>query len=145
MAAPLRLLAVLVLALLVASCSGDPADPEQQVRDTIAAAELAGEERDMGAIADLVHEDYQDRDGRDRKTLLQHVRLYLVARQSFELLIDIEDVKFPANDFAEVTVGIAGLGNRSAGPPLSIDAERFQVDLVMNDDGEWQLIGARRL
>lgn len=134
---------VLMLGLL--SCSGDPDDPEQQVRDTIAAAEQAGEDRDMSEIAALVHPDYQDRGGRNRAMLLDQVRLYLLVRQSLEMLVRIEDVNLTANDYAEVTVDITGLGIRSSGPVLSADADRFQVDLVLNDSGDWQLISARRL
>ena len=138
----------LALALLVflAGCS-DPGSPEQQVRDTILQAELAAEARDMGAIRDLVHDEYQDRSGRDRRMLLNQVRLYLMARQSLELLVKVNDIKFTANDFAEVDVTAAGLGLRTGmeGLGLTADGDHYQIDLARDDDGNWLLIGARGL
>ncbi|MCH6572776.1 MAG: hypothetical protein O7C03_05895 [Gammaproteobacteria bacterium] len=138
----------LALALLVflAGCS-DPGSPEQQVRDTILQAELAAEARDMGAIRDLVHDEYQDRSGRDRRMLLNQVRLYLMARQSLELLVKVNDIKFTANDFAEVDVTAAGLGLRAGmeGLGLTADGDHYQIDLARDDDGNWLLIGARPL
>ena len=88
----------LALFVLVAGCA-DPGSPEEQVRDTILQAELAAEARDMGAIRDLVHDEYQDRSGRDRRLLINQVRLYLLALQSLELLLKINDIKFTATDF----------------------------------------------
>lgn len=136
----------LVLFVLVAGCA-DPGSPEEQVRDTILQAELAAEARDMGAIRKLVHEEYQDRSGRDRRMLINQVRLYLMARQSLELLVKINDIKFTANDFAEVDVTAAGLGLRAGmgGLGLTADGDHYQIDLARDDDGNWLLIGARGL
>lgn len=136
----------LVLFVLVAGCA-DPGSPEEQVRDTILQAELAAEARDMGAIRELVHEEYQDRSGRDRRMLINQVRLYLMARQSLELLVKINDIKFTANDFAEVDVTAAGLGLRAGmgGLGLTADGDHYQIDLARDDDGNWLLIGARGL
>lgn len=136
----------LAILVFLVGCS-DPGSPEQQVRDTIMQAELAAEARDMGAIRDLVHDEYQDRSGRDHRTLLNQVRLYLMARQSLELLVKINDIKFTANDFAEVDVKAAGLGMRAGmeGLGLTADSDHYQIDLARDDDGNWLLIGARRL
>ncbi len=139
-----RLASALLVCLV--GCA-DPGSPEQQVRDTILQAELAAEARDMGAIRDLVHDEYQDRSGRDRRMLLNQVRLYLMARQSLELLVKVNDIKFTANDFAEVDVTAAGLGLRAGmeGLGLTADGDHYQINLVRDDGGNWLLIGARRL
>ena len=136
----------LVLFVLVAGCA-DPGSPEEQVRDTILQAELAAEARDMGAIRDLVHDEYQDRSGRDRRMLINQVRLYLMARQSLELLVKINDIKFTANDYVEVDVTAAGLGLRAGmeGFGLTADSDHYRIDLARDDDGNWLLIGARGL
>lgn len=140
----MKRLALLILVLLTA-CS-DPGTPEQQVRNTIARAEQAAEERDLGTIRDLVHAEYEDRSGRDRRMLINQVRLYLMARQSLELLVKINDIKFVANDFAEVDVTAAGLGLRAgmAGTGLAADKDHYRIDLARDEDGNWLLIGARR-
>lgn len=136
----------LVLFVLVAGCA-DPGSPEEQVRDTILQAELAAEARDMGAIRKLVHDEYLDKSGRDRRMLINQVRLYLMARQSLEMLVKINDIKFTANDYAEVDVTAAGLGLRAGmgGLGLSADGDHYQIDLARDDDGNWLLIGARSL
>ncbi len=137
----------MALIIVMAGCGGDPGSPEQQVRDVIGQAERAAEARDMSDIADLVHPEYQDRNGLDRSMLLNQVRLYLIARQSLELLVSIDEVRFTANDFAEVSVGVAGLGFRTGmgGIGLTADRDRFQIDLARDDNGNCLLIGARRL
>jgi len=139
-----RLWPIIVFSL--AACS-NPDSPEQQVRDTITRAELAAESRDMGDIRDLVHAEYQDKSGRDRRMLINQVRLYLMARQSLELLVKINSIKFTASDFAEVDVTAAGLGLRAGmeGTGLAADGDHYQVDLAMDEDGNWLLIGARQL
>ena len=136
----------LALFVFVVGCA-DPGSPEEQVRDTILQAELAAEARDMGAIRELVHDEYQDRSGRDRRMLINQVRLYLMARQSLELLVKINDIKFTANDYAEIDVTAAGLGLRAGmgGLGLTADGDHYQIDLARDDDGNWLLIGARRL
>ena len=136
----------LAVFVFLAGCA-DPGSPEEQVRDTILQAELAAEARDMGAIRELVHEEYQDRSGRDRRMLINQVRLYLMARQSLELLVKINDIKFTANDYAEVDVTAAGLGLRAGmgGLGLTADGDHYQIDLARDDDGNWLLIGARSL
>lgn len=141
----MKRLALAVLVFLT-GCA-DPGSPEEQVRDTILQAELAAEARDMGAIRELVHDEYQDRSGRDRRMLINQVRLYLMARQSLELLVKINEIKFTANDFAEVDVTAAGLGLRAGmgGLGLTADGDHYQIDLAKDDDGNWLLIGARGL
>ena len=137
---------LLAVFVFVAAC-GDPGSPEQQVRETILQAELAAEVRDMGTIRDLVHDEYQDRSGRDRRLLLNQVRLYLMARQSLELLVKINDIKFAASDYAEVDVTATGLGLRAGmeGLGLTADRDHYQIDLARDDNGNWLLIGVRKL
>lgn len=112
--------------------------PEQQVRAVITQAEEAAEARDVSAAMDLVADEYSDANGFDREQLRRFVHGYFIMNPSINLLVRVEDVRFPADELAQarVTVGMLGQG-------LETQLETFDVELVKQGD-DWRLRRADR-
>jgi hypothetical protein len=130
----------MIAVAVLAGCAREDS-PEQRVRAVIAAAEEAGEARDVSAAMRLVARDYADARGFDRDGLARFVRGYFVLNQSIRLLVRVDDVQFPADELAQARVTVGMLGTR--GPEaedwtLAADIYEFDIELVKDDD-EWLL------
>jgi hypothetical protein len=132
------LVASLACALALAACASE-GSPEEEVRAVITRAEEAAEARDVAAAMELVAGEYADANGLDRDSLRRFVHGYFVLHPSINLLVRVEDVRFPADELAQarVTVGMLGQG-------LETQLESFDVELVRQDD-EWRLRRADRV
>jgi hypothetical protein len=133
-------LALVASLAFIASCA-PRTSPEEQVRAAIAAAEQAAEARDVGATLALVADDYGDDNGFDKARLRDFVRGYFVLHPSLELIVRIESVEFPAEDLAQVQLGIASVarrGNGASGAGLNLDSEDLRVEFVQVN-GEWRV------
>jgi hypothetical protein len=129
------------LAFLTAGC-GESGTPESRVRDVIARAETAAEERDLSQLMDLVADSYSDRRGRDKDAVSDAMRGFFLLNQSVHLLVRVEDVQFPANDVAEARVSVGMLGRQSQEDwDFAADVHEFDVRL-REVAGEWQLQSA---
>ena len=131
-------LLVLVPAFALAACVSE-GSPEQQVRAVISQAEEAAEARDASAAMELVADEYSDENGFDREQLRRFVHGYFLMNPSINLLVRVEDVRFPADELAQarVTVGMLGQG-------LETRLETFDVELV-KAGGDWRLRRADRV
>jgi hypothetical protein len=129
---------------LLAGCGREPS-PEQQVRDTIAAGEMAAEQRDAGALIDLISERYSDDQGRDTEMLAQYVRGYLLSHPSLHLVTRIESIEFPYRDFAKVRVTVGSLAREDAGATLDLAADVDQLEIELTREGDdWRVTRASR-
>ena len=130
--------------LLLAAC-GRESSPEQQVRETIAAGERAAEDRDAGALLDLISEHYSDEQGRDAALLAKYVRGYLLTHPSIHLVTRIESVEFPYRDLARVRVTIGSLAREDAGASLDLAADVDEVEIELTREGDdWRVTRANR-
>jgi hypothetical protein len=138
-----RFTVVASLSLLL-GCSGDPESPEAQVRATLAEAEAAAEDRDVGFFEELLAEDYSDHRGRNRQEIINSTKFYFVRHQSIHVLSRIDSIEFPIPELAkvELVAGLAGRGKESSALDLEADAYRFELELRQDDAGDWRLIGA---
>ncbi|HUQ53417.1 MAG TPA: hypothetical protein VM692_14415 [Gammaproteobacteria bacterium] len=134
--------AAAIAAAVVAGCG--TSDPEAEIHARLADAEAAAEARDVGFFGDLVGEGYRDSHGHDRAELLRVLRGLFLANQRVEIVSRIDEVELEGGDAARVVLHAGMLGQRSGEAALAgIDADlyRFELELV-NDGGEWQIIGA---
>ncbi|MGB5244962.1 MAG: hypothetical protein WBN34_00300 [Woeseia sp.] len=128
--------------LLLCACSAERTPPEEALRQWVAAAELAAEEKDRSALLDMISPDYVDARGNDRPAIDRLLRIWFLRQNTIALLTKIDSIEV-YNDTAarlQLTVGMAATNNNVLG--LSADAYRFELDMVLSDD-DWALIAAR--
>lgn len=134
---------LLVFALLgLTACSGKKSAPEEALRAWVDTAELAAEEKDRGALIELISPDYADARGNDRQAVDRVLRWWFLRQRGIALLTKIDNIEVYNDTAAKValTVGMAATGGNAFG--LNADAYRFELDMVLDDD-EWLLIAAR--
>lgn len=141
----MRNLIFTISVLLVAACgpSGGADDsPEAGIRDWVSRGEAAAEEKDRGALLEMISEDYADARGNDHKKIGDLLRVYFFRQQTVSLLTSIEEIAMSGETAAVVklTVGMAGTRESSIG--LNANAYNFEFELEKADD-DWLLIGAR--
>ncbi len=133
------------LALLLASSGcGERATSESQVRAVVAEGERAAEARDLAGLMALVSPEFQDGRGGDREELKRYLRGYLVMHQSVHLLIRIESVEFPYEDYARMRLTVGTLGRESAAAnafDLAADAHDVALELKLEGD-DWRVVRA---
>jgi hypothetical protein len=131
------------VAALIAACA--TSDPEKEIRELLAAAELAAEQRDAGFFADVLDAAYRDARGNDRDEALRAVRGYFIANQRVELVSRVDEIAIEGVDAARAVVHVGMLGRR-AGTALveGLDADLYRFDLeLVKGAGNWTIIGAR--
>jgi hypothetical protein len=130
------------LAVLATGCAAD--DPEAEIRALLAAAEAAAEARDVDFFGEVLAESYRDARGNDRAEMLRVVRGYFIANQRIEIVSRVDEIVIEGDSAARVVVHAGMLGRRTGAALIEgIDADlyRFEIELV-NDGGDWQVIGA---
>ena len=130
--------AAVALALLLAACAGDT--PEQRLRDTIAAMEVAVESKSPGDFIDHVSEDFSgDRGTFDRQSLRGFLAAQLMRKEAIGVTLGPLDVKV-MGDRAIVRVDALVTGG---GGVIPDSGEHLDIEsgwrLV---DGEWQCYSA---
>jgi hypothetical protein len=108
----------------------------------IESAETAAEARDLGALRELIADDYRDADGRDADEIRRYIHGYLIAHQSIHLITRFDTVEIEGTEFAraQVTVGMLGRESDSSWD-LAADIRRFDLRLA-REDGEWRVTRA---
>lgn len=128
------------LAVLLAGCGAPPAgDPETEIRKLVATAEVAAQDGDFDALADLVANDYADRAGRDRREVLLLTRGLLMRYARLELLVRIDEVQVLSPQLASVRLAVIAAGASAAG----LSADTFPLALSLRNEGAgWQVTQA---
>src|ERR1700741_25696 len=132
----MKFAAVLFSVTLLAGCGARSRD-EEQVRELIASAEKAAEDRDSSPVLALVAAESSDGNGFDKAHLGNFLRGYFRAHPQLELLVNVESVEFPAEGLAEAVVTVATV---ELGDPA---VEHLKVELRRRD-GEWRVVRAER-
>jgi hypothetical protein len=138
-----RLFLAALAALALAACS-DPETPEEQVRALIDAGEEAVEGRDVSAVLELVSPDFRDARARDRDALRRLLAGQFLTHPSIHLLVQTDEIRFPAPERAEVLLYVAMTGTRvdSAAALAGVDADLYRLDLELAlADDAWQVTG----
>jgi hypothetical protein len=108
------------------------------VRELVANAELAAEARDTSDLLALVADDYEDANGFDKTRLRDFLRGYFLVNPKIELLVNVENLEFPADGLARAELSITRVS-------LS-DPQRLHLKVELRrTDGEWRVQRADRL
>ena len=125
------------LAVISLGACGSRSSDDDKVRALFADAETAAEERDASDVLEFVASDYDDAQGFDRAQLQNFLRGYFLAHPKIELLVDVEELTFPADGLAQATISVTSV---SLNDP---DHVRLMVEFRRND-GAWQVKRADR-
>ena len=116
--------------------------PEEAIRQWVAQGQEAVEDKDRGALVDMVSPAYTDARGNTRDDLGNILRVYFLRQQKIALITRIEELTVYDDSAARVTlqVGMAGTKDNLLG--FTADAYRFELELERDDD-DWLLLSAR--
>ena len=139
-------LALLLLVLLLAGCSDEPATPEQEIRAVLAAGELEVEARDLLAIMERVDEGYQDEKQRDWRQLRAMLGGYFLRHPDVYVISQVDRIEILQPDRADVVLfaGLAGSAQEAAGPLSGLSGHllRFDLRLRREQADDWRLLSA---
>jgi len=137
-----RMAVILSSGGVLSGCGDPPDSPEAEIRAWVADGQRLAEEKQRGALVDMISPAYQDARGNERDDIENMFRVYFLRQNNIELLTSIDDIRVFGDTAAEVdlTVGMAGTNDGVLG--FSADAYRFELELVRDDD-EWLLLAGR--
>lgn len=137
-----------VVALLLAGCSGEPASPEQRIRERIGTLVRAVEEGSAGRAAESLHPQYRDERHAGRAAATRSLLAYLRRHRGIHLFTLVRDlVPAPDGGAAEAVVYVAmtGIPVDSVETLISLKADlyRFDIELLPVEEGDWLISRAR--
>jgi hypothetical protein len=134
------------IAVLLAAC-GEETAPKEQVRQWVAAAETAAEEKTRGDLLVLISPNYVDARGHSRDDIDKMLRIYFLRQQKIVLLTKIGDIRITGGNIAEVELTVAMAGTTDSALGIDADAYRFELELEAAGEAggykDWQLLSAR--
>ena len=129
---------LLTVLLYVAACSDAPDSPEAQIERFIETGVAAAERRSVDDLAELVHADYLDQQGRNRKQLGLLLRAWFFRHKNIHLFTRIDNIEILADNRANVNLHVAMAGtvisDVDALASLSARIYRFELQLVKQQD-----------
>ena len=128
---------LITLLAVLSACSGDPENPEAQIREMIAAGEEAVETRSIITALEFVADGYQDEHGRQKKDIQRLIAGYILCNKSIHLLTRVQQVALNEDKIqADVPV-------TSVDQLLLTRAVLYRFDLsVLLGEGDWQVSAA---
>lgn len=137
-----RALGIACVAVFAAACG--PADSTAEIRELLAGAGKAAEQRDTGYFRDLLGKSYRDARGNDRDEMLRFIRGYFLTHSHIEVVSRIDSVELEGRDAAHAVLHAGLLGHRAGESLLGgVQGDLYRVELeLVAQDGAWQVIGA---
>ena len=133
----MKFLSLLVAVISLSACGARGSD-EERVRALFADAEAAAEARDASDVLAFVADDYEDANGFDKTQLRTFLRGYFLANPKIELLVNVENLEFPAEGLAQAELIVTRVS-------LS-DPERLHLKVELRrTGGEWRVKRADRI
>ncbi|MCP4471611.1 MAG: hypothetical protein GY815_13175 [Gammaproteobacteria bacterium] len=127
--------------LLMQACSESATSPEDEIRLYIEAGVQAGENRSADDLSELIHPDYGDQSGYNRKQLGKLLRAYFFRHKNIHLLTRIDEIELLTDNEANVRLHVAMAGtvisDVTALSALSARIYRFELQLFKQE--EWLL------
>jgi len=132
---------LIAAAVLVQACSDSARSPEDEIRQFIEAGVEAGENRSADDLSELIHPDYSDQNGYNRKQLGKLLRVYFFRHKSIHLFTRIDEIELLTDNEASVRLHVAMAGtvisDVNALSGLSARIYRFELQLFKQQ--EWLL------
>jgi len=129
--------------VLLTGCRGaDPKSPAERIRGVISTAEQAVEQRDVGALRDIVGEKYKDSHGYDKSSVVRLIHGYLLRNRTIYLFSKITDIVIVDDTHASVQLLVAMAGRRVqlAEELLGVRADVLYFDLDwLKINGKWEV------
>lgn len=125
--------------LFVTACASDEESPEQQVRNTLQAIELAVEERSTSDLMDHIADDYSDHQGNNKEAIKRLVQILFLRNQSINIFTLVRS--FDISDGIAAVELSAAMASR--GVDLNLQENRLKADtsgfsIVLQQTGdEW--------
>ncbi|MGD8350124.1 MAG: hypothetical protein PVI79_12835 [Gammaproteobacteria bacterium] len=139
--ARLRLLVLSALIAGVQACSGGAGTPEEAVRALVESAEDAAERRSTDDLVELVHDDFRDQQGYNKKQVGGLLRAYFFRNRNIHLFTRIDEIEWLGDERATVSLHVAmassAISDIDALASLRARIYRFRLELVKQ--GEWQV------
>ena len=140
-----RLFLILLVSLLLLSCSSEPSDPKAEIRALLAEAEKAVEARSVSQVGDLIADTYMDTGARKRLDIIRLLTGYFLTHQTIHLLVQVDELELINEQQATVILYAA-----TAGQPLteqtqlfSLRANLIRLELSLaKQDALWKLTDA---
>jgi hypothetical protein len=137
---------LVLAALALLACSGEPDSPDTAVRATLAAIEAAAGERDVGAVEVHVSEAYADAQGHDKRAVVGVAALHLMRNQTVYTFSRIHtiDTSEPGSAQVQALVALAGRPIPDAAALATVRADLYRFDLRLREEEPrtWRVIAA---
>jgi hypothetical protein len=137
-------ISLLCIVLLATAC-GRGGSPEDQVKRFVKAGEEAAEARDIGALKELISEEYADGRGRSRRDIVAIAARYLLSNRDIHILTRIGELVFSGPDRVDLVLFVAMTGRNVSDLDtlLNMRADLYRFDLrLAREGGHWRLAGA---
>lgn len=138
------MLCLVWVALLIQSCSDNSASPEAEIRAYIQSGIEAAESRSSDALAGLMHDNYTDHKGYNKKQLVGLLRAYFFRHKNIHLLTKIDEIELLTENEAIVRLHVAMAGSVIADVDAlsALRARIYRFELQLVKQGEWMLMQA---
>ncbi len=131
----------LLLAAILAACSGNDVAPEDAIRALIERGVDAAEQRSLDGLRDLVHDSYRDQRGLGKQQLGGLLQGYFIRHRNIHLFTRVQRIEVFGNDQAEVEIFLATAGSviSDIDAISRLAARIYKVDLELVLEDEWQV------
>jgi len=138
-----RTFIILIISILFVSCSSDNESPEQQIKNSLKAMEIAAQERSRSDFMKYVSDDYFDAHGNDKKAVMGLLQLLFLRNQKIHIFTLIRSI--------EVNQGIAKVELATAmtsrdidlsqeSNRLKADTQRFTISMKQKKNTDLWLV-----
>ena len=131
------------LATALASCGEAPGSAEQQLRAWVDRGHEAAENKDRGALMDMIASTYSDARGNSLEYIENLFRFHFLRAKKVGLLVSIDDIAVYDDTAAQVMLTVAMGATTESALGLNADAWEFELDLEKNSGGDWLLVSGR--
>ncbi len=136
-----QILCLVWVFILINACSDNTVSPQDEIRAYLHSGVEAAESRNTNALAELLHGDYSDQKGYNKKRLNKLLRGYFFRHKNIHLFTKIDAIELLTENEAIVRMHVVMAGSTitdvDALFALRAQIYRFELQLVKQD--EWLL------